>query len=127
MPCGKERPRYKSIFQGITEVEHAATKIQASFRGNKARTTGTDYHIDNEMERLQAELAELERQSTNIGGIDIWTKNLPANETAMEQTLAPNNPTMSRFIAPNGMTKVIKASAAEKRLSKCKLVKFRRG
>jgi len=51
----------------------------------------------------------------NIGGIDIWTKNLPANETAMEQTLAPNNPTMSRFIAPNGMTKVIKASAAEKR------------
>ena len=62
----------------------------------------------------------------NIGGIDIWTKNLPANETAMEQTLAPNNPTMSRFIAPNGMTKVIKASAAEKRLSKCKLVKFRK-
>ena len=56
--------------QGITEVEHAATKIQASFRGNKARTTGTDYHIDNEMERLQAELAELERQSNQHPDVD---------------------------------------------------------
>ena len=50
-----------------------------------------------------------------MGGIDIWTKNLPANGTDMEQTLAPNNPTMSKFIAPNGMTKVVKASATEKR------------
>ena len=53
--------------------------------------------------------------TASIGGIDIWTKNLPANKTAMEQTLAPNNPTMSKLIAPNGMTKVIKASAAKKR------------